>query len=172
MADPFLGEIRMFAGNFAPQGWAFCSGQSLSIAEFAALFSLLGTTYGGDGVTTFALPNLNGRFALHQGQGAGLTPRTIGQSVGEQDVTLQINQLPAHSHTAACSSRGTTANPKGNFWATDPSGNIAPYSTATPNGQMAPITASPGGGQPHNNQQPYVGISYIIALSGVFPSQS
>jgi len=172
MADPFLGEIRMFAGNFAPQGWAFCSGQLLSIAEFDALFSLLGTTYGGDGVTTFALPNLNGRFALHQGQGAGLSPRVIGALLGEQEVTLQTSHLPAHTHTVSCSTKGTTANPKGNFWATDPSGNLAPYSTAAPNGQMAPLTAGTAGGQAHNNQQPYMAISYIISLFGIYPSQS
>jgi len=172
MADPFLGEIRIFAGNYAPQGWAFCNGQSLSIAQYDALFSLLGTTYGGDGVSTFALPNLNGRFALHQGQGAGLSPRTIGGVVGEQQVTLQISHLPSHSHTASCSTRGTTANPKGNFWATDPGGNIAPYSTAAPNGQMAQLPAASDGGQPHNNQQPYVAISYIISLFGIYPSQS
>src|SRR5579872_257389 len=105
MADPFVGEIRMFAGNFAPQGWAWFNGKFFSFAEFNALFNLLGTTYGGDGVTTFALPNLNGRFAIHQGQGAGLTTRTIGQPVGEQEVSLQIKHLPAHSHTATCSTR-------------------------------------------------------------------
>ena len=172
MADPFLGEIRMFAGNFAPQGWAFCNGQLLSIAEFDALFALLGTTYGGDGQTNFALPNLNGRFAIHQGQGTGLSARTIGAQVGEQQVTLQINQLPTHNHAANCSANGAVANPKGNFWATDPSGNIAPYSTSAPNGQMAPLAAGSVGGQPHNNLQPYVAISYIISLFGIFPSQS
>lgn len=172
MADPFVGEIRMFAGNYAPQNWAFCNGQLLSIAGYDALFNLLGTTYGGDGQTTFALPNLNGRFAIHQGQGAGLSSRVIGEQVGEQEVTLQIPHLPVHSHVANCSTQGTTANPKGNFWATDPNGNIAPYSTAAPNGQMAPLTASPAGGQPHNNQQPYVAINYIISLFGIYPSQS
>ena len=172
MADPFIGEIRIFAGNFAPQGWALCNGQLLSIAEYTALFALLGTTYGGDGQTTFALPNLNGRLAIHQGQGTGLSARAIGSQVGEQQVTLQTSQLPAHSHAANCSSDGTAANPKGNFWATDPGGNIAPYSTSAPNGQMAPLTAAPAGGQPHNNLQPYVAISYIISLFGIFPSQS
>lgn len=172
MADPFVGEIRMFAGNYAPQNWAFCNGQLLSIAGYDALFNLLGTTYGGDGQTNFALPNLNGRFAIHQGQGPGLSPRVIGQPVGEPEVTLQIPHLPVHSHVANCSTQGTIANPKGNFWATDPSGNIALYSTAAPNGQMASLTASPAGGQPHNNQQPYVAINYIISLFGIYPSQS
>ncbi|MBV8709673.1 MAG: phage tail protein [Acidobacteriaceae bacterium] len=172
MADPFVGEIRMFAGNFAPQNWAFCNGQLLPIEGYDALFSLLGTTYGGNGTTTFALPNLNGRFAIHQGQGAGLSPRVIGGQAGEQEVTLQIQQLPIHSHAANCSTKGTTANPKGNFWATDPGGNIAPYSTAAPNGQMAPLAAGPTGGQSHNNQQPYMAVNYIISLYGIYPSQS
>ena len=172
MADPFVGEIRMFAGNFAPQGWALCNGQLLSIAENDVLFNLLGTTYGGDGQTTFSLPNLNGRFAIHQGQGTGLSARAIGSQVGEQQVTLQISQLPAHSHAANCASNAATANPKGNFWATDPSGNTAAYSTSAPNSQMAPLTAAPAGGQPHDNLQPYVAISYIISLFGIFPSQS
>jgi microcystin-dependent protein len=171
--DPFLGEIRLFAGNFAPQGWALCNGSLLSIAQNTALFALLGTTYGGDGVTNFALPNLNGRFAMHQGQGPGLSNRTIGEAVGEAAVTLSAAQVAAHSHAANCSSQGTTDTPKGNFWATDPSGDIAPYSAAGPNAQMAPLGA--GGGNPalpHPNVQPYQAICYIIALNGIFPSQN
>lgn len=172
MANPFVGEIRIFAGNFAPQGWAFCNGQLLAIAEFSVLFNLLGTTYGGDGQTTFALPNLNSKFAIHQGQGPGLSTRTLGESLGEAQVTLNVNQLPTHSHPVNCSATATAANPKGNFWGTDPAGNIAPYSNAAPNAQMAPLTPGSGGGQPHNNMQPYTALCYIISLFGIFPSQN
>ncbi len=161
----------MFAGNFAPQGWAFCNGALLAIAQNSALFSLLGTTYGGDGVNTFALPNLNGRFAMHQGQGAGLSPRAVGQGVGEAMVTLTNSQVAGHSHAANCSSQGTVSAPKGNYWATDPSGDIAPYSSSGPNAQMASLAPS-GGATPHDNMQPYTAICYIIALEGIYPSQN
>lgn len=169
--DPFLGEIRIFAGNFAPQGWAFCNGAMMSIAQNTALFSLLGTTYGGDGVNTFALPKLTGQFAMHQGQGAGLSNRSLGQPVGEAQVTLTASQVGAHSHTAHCSSQGAATSPDGAFWGTDPGGNIAPYSNSVPNAQMAPLGKA-GGSQPHENVQPYVAINFIIALEGIFPSQN
>ncbi|MBL8295545.1 MAG: phage tail protein [Bryobacterales bacterium] len=169
--DPFLGEIRLFAGNFAPQGWAFCNGALLSIAQNSALFALLGTTYGGDGNTTFALPNLAGRFAMHQGQGANFSSRSLGEAVGESQVTLTAAQVGAHSHTANCATHGDSTNPQGAVWATDPSASIAPYSSAAPNAQMAPL-AQTGAGQPHENRQPYVAINYIIALEGIFPTQN
>src|SRR5262245_64766586 len=118
MSEPFLGEIRMFGGNFAPRGWAFCNGQLLSIAQNTALFSLLGTTYGGDGQTTFALPNLQGRFAMHWGNASGLSPRTLGEVSGTESVTLLTSQLPAHTHpVAAISADGNTESPVGAVWA-------------------------------------------------------
>lgn len=169
--DPFLGEIRIFAGNFPPRGWAFCNGALLSIGENTALFSLLGTTYGGNGTTTFALPNLSGRFAMNQGHGAGLSNRVLGQAVGESQVTLNSVQVGSHSHFANCSMQSSSANPGGAFWGTDPSGDIAPYSNAAPNAQMTPL-ASSGSSQPHDNIQPYLAINFIIALEGVFPSQN
>lgn len=169
--DPFLGEIRLFAGNFAPQGWAFCNGALLPIAQNSALFALLGVTYGGDGRTTFALPNLAGRFAMHQGQGVNLSNRTLGEAVGESQVTLTAAQVGAHSHTAHCATVGAASSPQGAVWATDPSGSIAPYSNAAPNAQMTPL-APAGAGQPHPNLQPFVAINYIIALEGIFPTQN
>jgi microcystin-dependent protein len=149
MADPFLGEIRMFGGNFAPQGWALCNGQLLSISQNTALFSLLGTNYGGDGRTTFGLPDLRGRAPIHMGQGC-----------------------PPHSHGAAGASGASQPGPVGNFWSTDPNGNTAAYST-TANGVMsAGAVGTTGTGQPHDNMPLYLAINYIIALAGVFPARS
>jgi microcystin-dependent protein len=169
--DPFLGEIRIFAGDYAPQGWAFCNGAVMSIEQNSALFSLLGTTYGGDGKKTFALPKLTGRFAMHQGQGAGLSNRRLGEATGEAQVTLKALQVGAHGHTAQCSSQGAASSPVGAFWGTDPGGNIAPYSNSAPDGMMAPLGTA-GGSQPHENVQPFVAINFIIALEGIFPSQN
>jgi len=162
----------MFGGNFAPQGWAFCNGQLLSIAENSVLFNLLGTTYGGDGVTTFGVPDLQGRFPLNQGQGPGLGNYVIGQKAGQETVAVTTSQLPVHTHQAACSTQGTGPSPALKVWATDPSGNIAPYSTQPPNGQMnAGALSTVGGGQPHDNMHPYLAITFIISLFGIFPSQ-
>ncbi|MDE2365511.1 MAG: phage tail protein [Betaproteobacteria bacterium] len=171
--DPFLGEIRPFAGNFAPRGWALCQGQLLSIAQNDALFSLLGTTYGGDGQTTFGLPNLASRVALHQGTGPGLSPRVIGEAGGAETVTLSNAQMPVHSHAAGCSNTGANSlSPAGSYWSTDPGGNTAAYSN-TAGAQMAGTAiGNTGGSQPHNNLQPYLVINYIIALEGIYPSRN
>lgn len=175
MSAPFLGEIRIFSGNYAPSGWNFCNGQLLSISQYSALFSLLGTFYGGNGTTTFALPNLTDCAPLHQGTGPGLTPRIIGETLGEESVTLTVGEIPLHTHQAVASTDdGSTGNPTGNVWSESPSaGPHAPhkpvYSTTpdvTMNGQAL---SSTGGGQSHTNIQPYLGLNFIIALQGIFP---
>ena len=174
MADPFLGEIRMFAGNFAPRGWAFCNGQILAISQNTALFSLLGTQYGGNGTTNFALPNLQGRVPMHQGNGAGLTPREIGETGGSATVTLLANQLAPHAHAVNClSTVGNAGAPTAALWAALGRGRPASYSNATPNVAMnGQALANAGGGQPHNNLSPYVAVSFIIATQGIFPSRN
>jgi microcystin-dependent protein len=145
----------------------------MPINENTALFSLLGTTYGGDGVTTFALPDFRGRFPVHIGQGVGLSPRQMGDSAGEEAVTLTVQQLPAHTHAVICASgAANSVSPAGNFWATDPGGNTAPYSN-TAGAQMATgAIGIAGGSQPHDNVQPFLAINYIIALTGIYPPRS
>ncbi len=168
--DQYIGEIRMFAGNYAPAGWAFCDGQLLSIAQNNVLFSLIGTTYGGDGINTFALPDLRGRIPVNQGQGLGLSNRRMGEMAGTETVTLTVEQLPAHSHPQAISTAaGTLESPVNAFWAA----NVSQYSTSPPNGQMNPeaITAV-GNNQAHNNMMPYLCISFIIALEGFYPDRN
>jgi microcystin-dependent protein len=164
MAEPFLAEIRIFSFNFAPKGWAMCNGQIMPINLNQALFSLLGTTYGGDGRTTFALPNLQGRVPVHVGNGI-----LLGQSSGEAAHTLAISEMPAHTHVPAGSS--TPANlgvPTGNLWAT---GNAAYNPTA--NTSMNPTCILPvGGSQPHENKSPYLTLTFCIALQGIFPARS
>jgi microcystin-dependent protein len=171
MAEPFLGEIRMFGGNFAPLGWAFCNGQIMSIADNEALFSLVGTTYGGDGVNTFALPNLQSRIPMHQGQGGGLSPYVMGQIGGTENVTLNAQNLPQHSHgTAASSGNGGASSPAGSYWASNAA--TKQYAPAT-NTTMAPTAMSlTGGNQPHQNLMPLLTISFIIALEGIYPSRN
>jgi len=166
--DPFLGEIRMFGGNFAPVGWATCDGQILSIAQNTALFSLLGTTYGGNGQTTFALPDLRGRVSVHQGGSF-----VLGQTGGSETVTLTTTNLPAHTHAANAAAAGTALSPAGHYWAADPGENVAPYAAA-PDGKVMSGAAihTQGGSQPHENMQPFLAITFIIALSGVYPSRS
>ena len=172
MSDPFIGQVMLFAGNFAPRGWAFCSGQILSIAQNTALFSILGTTYGGNGQTTFALPDLRGRVAISSGQGPGLSNYYLGQAGGEETVTLNMEQMPMHLHMAAASAEGgTSATPNGGVWA----GSTARDSiyAATADTTMNPQAISTtGGNQPHNNMPPYLGVNYIIALEGIFPSRN
>lgn len=172
MADPFLGEVRLFAGNFAPQGWALCNGQALSIAENDALFTLLGTTYGGDGVNTFCVPDLQGRTPIHAGGGSGLSPRVPGEMTGSETVTLTARQLPAHYHPVhANSAAGTQAEPQGAVWAAASSGELQ-YSGAPPNVSMsAQCTTVQGGGMPHDNLMPFQVATFIIACVGIFPSQ-
>jgi microcystin-dependent protein len=177
MATPFLAEIKMFAGNFAPKGYALCDGQLMSISQNTALFSLLGTIYGGDGKSTFALPNLQGRAAMQSGQGPGLSQRDLGQTAGEQTVTLLTTQMPAHSHPANCVNN-TTANqnsPANNFWATGGGrrGQNFYASTAGSSPQMNPqALPNTGGSLPHNNMPPYLVVNFIIALQGIYPPRS
>ncbi len=180
--NPFLAQIIMFGGNFAPRGWALCDGQLLAISQFSALFSLLGTTYGGDGRTSFALPDLRGRAALHSANGSagpGLTPRPLGQRSGSETNTLNVTQLPSHNHTAtmrAESAPGTTGNPTGNLLGVVTTGaNIyAPPVPATEVSMASDsiVVSNNGGGQSVNNMQPYTAVNYIIALQGTFPSRS
>lgn len=175
MADPFVGEIRIVAFNFAPKGWAFCSGQILPLSQNTALFSLLGTTYGGDGKSTFALPDLRDRAPMHSGQGAGLTYRDLGEAGGSSTVTLVTTELPAHNHTISSKvTAGNLANPMGNIWAGGAGRTPPPmYQNGAANTTMNDAAVgSSGGDQPHNNRQPYLGMSFIIALQGVFPSRT
>jgi len=161
----------MFGGNFAPRGWAFCSGQLMSIAQDTALFALLGTTYGGDGQVTFALPDLRGRFPLGQGTGPGLTPRTVGEAAGSENVTLTQSQIPSHTHAPSASSAAATqTSPQNQVWAV---GSPAPYSSGTPAATMhAAAIGSTGGSQPHENMVPFLGVNFIIAVAGIFPSRN
>ena len=174
MTDQFIAEIRIFAGNFAPTGWAFCNGQLLPISQNTALFSLLGTTYGGDGQSNFALPNLQGKAPLQQGMGPGLAGYALGQTAGSANVTLTQTELPSHTHPIASNDGiGDVDNPVGNVWATAHSGKtpLPLYSANTTNPPaMSPqAVASAGGGLPHNNLPPYLVLNFIIALQGIFP---
>jgi microcystin-dependent protein len=174
MATPFLGEIRMFGGNFAPRGWAFCNGQILSISQNTALFSLLGTTYGGNGQTTFALPDLRGRVPNHFGQGPGLSNYTQGQVGGTENVTLLQSQLPAHSHSVnAVAAGGNQASPAGALPAIESTGTSLNFSSSAANTTMNAATISnTGQSQPFPVIQPYLTINFIIALQGIFPSRN
>lgn len=172
MSEPFVGEIRMFGFNFAPKGWAFCSGQILPIQQNTALFSLLGITYGGDGRSTFALPNLQGRAPLFWGQGPGLSDYSQGQTGGTTTVTLAANQMPAHNHPmSATTTNGSQLAPAGNIWAQDVGGAnfYAPTATSPMN---ATIVGQAGGGQAHDNMQPYLAVNFCIALQGIFPARN
>jgi microcystin-dependent protein len=174
MADPYLGEIRMFGGNFAISGWALCNGQLLSIAQNSALFSILGTYYGGDGIQTFGLPDFRGRAPVHQGQGNGLTPYTIGESTGAQSVTLTMQQLPVHTHQytpQANNGGGAGSRPSGGYLAN--SGGTSLYATATDGTAMGAQTlGQAGGSQPFNIIQPSLCITFLIALRGIYPSRN
>ncbi|WP_100405647.1 phage tail protein [Bacillus solitudinis] len=173
--DPFVGEIRLFAGNYAPRDWAFCEGQLLAISQNTALFSILGTTYGGDGKTTFALPDLRGRTSMHQGQGTGLTPRVLGAAGGETTVTLNQAEIPSHNHSANSNSTSNQQDTIGAVWASVPSGKGSQpaYTDLSPNTTMNPQALQPTGGNVgHNNMQPYVGLNFIIALYGIYPAHS
>ena len=168
MSTIFIGEIRMFAGNFAPAGWMFCEGQLLPISDFETLFQILGTTYGGDGQSTFALPDMRGRIPIHQGNGF-----ILAETGGAETITLTVSQLPAHSHSLMGSSNNaSTANAGGNVLAQTPT--YTPYISATPNTALAATSGGAvGGNQPHNNFQPYLCVNFIIAVAvGIFPTQS
>ena len=169
MADPFVAEIRMFGFNFAPTGWAMCNGQLLPISQNTALFSLLGTVYGGDGKSTFALPNLQGNVPMHPGQGAGLSLRDLGQIGGSEFVTLLQSEIPVHSHEMSVSSQtGLENNPQGQKFAMGDGVNM--YAPAANLGAMSPSALAPaGGGLPHNNMMPYLTLNFCIAMQGVFP---
>jgi microcystin-dependent protein len=170
MATPFLGEVRVFAGSFAPAGWALCNGQLLAISQNTALFSLLGTTYGGNGVSTFGLPDLRGRAPLHAGQGAGLSSYVRGQIGGAETVTLATSTLPSHTHAAGASSaNGAADTPTGGLPARAPSA-IPLYGASADSNLAAGAVASAGGGQPHNNMQPFLTLNFIIAVAGIYPS--
>jgi microcystin-dependent protein len=174
MSEPYLGEIRMFAGNFAPAGWALCNGQTMAISTNQALFSILGTQYGGNGVTTFSLPNLQGRVAIHAGTGAGLSTYIQGQQAGVENVTLLATQMPIHSHLVnAVGGGGNQAGPVGNLPAIESTGTSLDYSNAAATGQMNSSTiANAGGNQPFSIIQPYLSVTFIIALVGIFPSRN
>lgn len=173
MANPFVAEIRIFTGNFAPNGWALCNGQLMPISQNTALFSLLGTTYGGDGKSNFALPNLQGSAPVQAGQGPGLSLRDLGETSGQQTVTLLQTEMPAHVHNAQGDTGSAQASPASNVWASGQKlggGNIYAPSVTANNVQMNPFATSISGGNlPHNNMMPYLGLTFIIALQGVFP---
>lgn len=172
MSEPYIGEIRMVGFNFAPQNWAFCNGQTLPISQYDALFNLIGTTYGGDGVTTFNLPNLQGRIPFHQGTNGAAGTLVIGQSSGSENVTLTTSQIPAHTHTlvaAQGSNSGAQPSPSGGLWA---GSSLGQFSTEAPADSMDPSAIlSFGGSQPHDNLPPFLVVNFIISLFGIYPSQ-
>jgi len=181
MAQPFVGEIRPFAGNFAPSGWHLCDGALLSISEYEVLFALIGTTYGGDGTSTFGVPDLRGRIGLHNGTGPGLTAKVLGQKAGSESVTVTTSQMPQHAHSYfASSTPATSISPANAVLATmSPSSSGEARSFYTPVGEPgndivfdALTVAQTGGNQPHENMMPSLALTYIIALFGIFPSQS
>lgn len=173
MSEPFLGEIRMFGFDFAPRGWAYCDGSLLPINQYSALFSLLGTYYGGDGIRTFQLPNLQSRVAVGKGQGNGLTLYSLGDFGGQESITLNPGQMPAHTHAATGNQGGgNSLVPTDAVWASDAAGGSAPYSTAAPNVALSPSAiATSGGSLPHENRQPYLALNFCIALEGIYPSR-
>lgn len=179
MTEPFIGSIVMFAGNFAPRGWALCNGQLLSISQNTALFSILGTTYGGNGQTTFALPDLRGRVPLQAGQGPGLSSYNLGQQGGNETVTLTTPQMPTHNHSVLANNADANtntatgnalANSNGSF--SGDSVTVNSYTNASPNTPLSPLSiGTAGGSQPHENRPPYLGINFIIATEGIYPSR-
>jgi microcystin-dependent protein len=172
MAQPYVGEIRMFAGNFAPNGWMFCEGQTLPISENEVLFQLIGTTYGGDGEETFNLPNLASRVPMHMGTGPDGTTYQIGEMAGTEQETLSVQQIPNHTHAlTATENQGTDQSPAGALLAQSTVANM--YIQDSPDGSLAANTVQPqGGSQPHENTQPFLCINFIISLFGIFPSQT
>ncbi len=176
MSNPYIGEIRMFGGNFAPVDWAFCNGQLMPISENTALFNLIGTTYGGDGQTSFALPNLQSRLPIHIGQGAGLSSYVIGQTAGTSTVTLTTSQMPSHSHTVnVTTASATSATVTGNVPAKPTASGAALYATPASPSPIAESLAglqTAGGSLPHENLMPSLCVSFIISLFGIYPSQT
>jgi len=174
MSSPFLAEIRIFAGNFAPSGWALCNGQILAISQNTALFSLLGTNFGGNGTSTFGLPNLQGSAPLAAGNGPGLTPRVVGEVGGEANVTLLSTEMPSHNHIASCAAgAGTEIPPAGAVWAEAAATRGIKAYASSANTTMAPQAIGlVGGNLPHNNLPPYLVLTFIIALQGIFPARN
>lgn len=172
MSEPFVGEIRMFAGNFAPRGWAFCDGQLLATSQNDALFSLLGTIYGGDGNTTFGLPDMRGRVPVHAGTGPGLSSRRLGQKLGTENETLSVQQIPGHSHQLRASGNiASRTSPQNNLLGKSTNADL--YTGDTPDGMMAGTAVNnTGGSQSHSNMQPYLCLNFIISLIGIYPSRS
>lgn len=176
MSDPYLGEIRMFGGNFAPRNWALCNGSLLAINDYSALYSLLGTTYGGNGVNNFALPEMRGRIPIHHGTGPGLTPRNIGWNLGSESETLNINQIPSHSHELQASrSEADSFNPAGDVMASQSDGDL-PYTTLTDPTKLQTLNsntiANTGGNLPHSNMMPFQCVTFIICLIGNYPPRT
>jgi microcystin-dependent protein len=175
--DAYIGDIRLFAGSYAPRGWMLCAGQLLSISDQSTLFALIGTTYGGDGVSTFQLPDLRGRLPVGQGNGSGLTPRVLGQQFGSESVTVLSTQMPSHNHTfsASTTNPSTSASPTGNVFAHSNTDNIytpLPTTGADPQVMNLASVQSAGGTQPHNNIMPTTAINYIMCVEGIFPSRN
>lgn len=171
MSEPFVGEIRMFAGNFAPRGWAFCDGQLLAVSQNDALFSLFGTIYGGDGRTTFGLPDLRGRIPIHAGTGPGLSPRRLGAKLGSEQETLTVNQIPSHRHTySGTNSDASRMVPTGSFPARSV-GDIYKAGNAVRVNMDVQSLANVGGSQAHSNLMPFLCVNFIVALFGIYPSR-
>ncbi|MCU0496011.1 MAG: tail fiber protein [Anaerolineae bacterium] len=171
MGNPYVGEIRMFGGNFAPLGWMLCQGQLLPISEYEVLFQLIGTTYGGDGQETFALPNLSSRVPVHQGQAPGLGSYVLGETGGVETVTLTPSTLPTHNHIVMIANQAATDTTPANTLV--PAASVANIYDVGPDTTLSPSTIQPAGGsQPHNNIQPILAINFIISLYGIFPSPS
>lgn len=171
MSDPYIGEIRMFGGNFAPRDWNFCDGSLLSINDFSDLYALIGTTYGGDGQNTFAVPDLRGRLPVHAGLYSGTT-YTVGQSAGVETVTLTSNQLPVHGHTFGAATGGTPTSSPSNGVLGAAGGGAKAYTTGSPGVDMGPSLAAQGGNQAHDNIMPFLAVNFIISLFGIFPTQN
>ena len=172
MSEPFIGEIRVFGFNFPPRGWAACAGQLLPIAQNTALFSILGTNFGGNGTTNFALPNLQANVPLHVGSGPGLTPRTVGETGGVPQVTLNVTEMPAHTHAANCNSGAGTSYDPANAVSAGDAGGAREYAAASNVTMAANALAATGGGQSHSNLQPYLAMNFCIALQGVYPPRN
>jgi microcystin-dependent protein len=172
MSEPFVGEIRMFAGNFAPRGWAFCDGQLLAVSQNDALFSLLGTVYGGDGRTTFGLPDLRGRIPIHAGTGPGLSPRRLGSKGGAEKETVTVNQLPSHTHPWRAFSGNASNNQPNDAALATPIGDIYRDDNSLLSNMNAGAVRNVGGSQAHTNVMPFLCIHFIIALFGIYPSRN
>lgn len=175
MAESYIGEIRIFAGTFAPSGWLYCDGSLQAISDYDTLFNLIGTTYGGDGQSNFALPDLRGRVPIHMGNGAGLSSYPLGASGGVENVTLSTNQIAAHSHPVTATGTSPSTTPQSALFATvtGGTGSFEVYSPSAPNTPLNAASVTPAGGsQPHSNIQPSIGLAYIISMFGIYPSQN